>query len=363
MDIIINTEKINKIIRNMERIVSKNISLPILSTILLKTEKNSMKISATNLEMGLNYWIGAKINKEGEIAIPARIFSGFLSSIEDEKINFIADKNFLKINSNSYKTKLLGFDPKDFPIIPRLKKEKQISVDAEIMRRGLISVIDSVLLSETRPELSGVFVGIKENKIEFAATDSFRLSEMSIQTPNNNTVINFIIPRLAAIEIIKIIDGLTDKINLSVTDNQLLIYNDDFEFITRLIDGRYPDYKKIIPDKIVSTVKINRANLEKNIRTAGIFSSSIYDISIKVGNQKTEINAKNSDRGDIITNVPSELKNTPFEVSLNYNYFLDGLKNISTSNVLIQYTGDGSPLLLKPENDNSFVYLIMPLRS
>ncbi|MDP3954150.1 MAG: DNA polymerase III subunit beta [bacterium] len=363
MHIIINLQKLNTAIKNVERIVSKNISLPILNTILIKTEKGGARLSATNLELGLNYWVGAKIEKEGEIAVPARIISSFLSNINDEKITLIAENNTLKISSDYYKTKVLCFDTKDFPIIPKVKRENIIKINSLTLKNGLLSVIDSTLMSETRPELAGIYININGNKIEFAATDSFRLSEKITSIGTNNLKKQFIIPKNTSIEIIRLMDGSEGDVNLTVSDNQIVIFNEDFELISRLVDGHYPDYKKIIPDKTVSVARFNKANFEKNIRTAGIFSSSIYDVKLKVNGEKTEINAQNNDRGELVANIPSELKNKPFEVLLNYNYLLDGLKNIPTENVIMHYTGDGSPLLLKPENQNDYVYLIMPLRS
>src|SRR3989344_1867914 len=362
MDIIVNQNKINIAAKIAERAVSKNISLPILSTVLLKAEKGTLRLAATNLELGLNYWIGAKIDKEGEVAVPAKLLSSFLSNINDEKIKLFADNNTLKILSDSYKTKVLGFDTKDFPIIPKVKKEYVVSIDAKDLKRGLLSVVEAATLSEARPELTGVFVNIIGNKIEFVATDSFRLAEFIVGFNNKNGVEKqFIIPRNTVTEVIRITDNIEKEVNVAISDNQILFFNDDFELISRLIDGRYPEYKKIIPDKIVSTARLNKNDLEKSIRTASIFSSSIYEVRMKVGDKKTEINTQNNDRGEFTTNIPSELKNRQFETLLNYNYLLEGLKNITTDNVIMYYTGDGGPLLLRPEAKTDYLYLIMPL--
>jgi len=363
MNITVNHHKLSTAIKSIERIVSKNLSLPILNAVLIKTDKNKLRLSTTNLEIGINYWIGAKIEKEGEIAVPAKLLSGFLTNTDNEKIILTSNNDVLNINSGHSKTKILGFNTKDFPIIPGVIKENSIVINPQDLKEGLSSVLDAVLLSETRPELSGIFININKNKIEFAATDSSRLSEKIINLSDNELEKQFILPRNTAIEVIRILENSEIGISLVVSENQILFYNNDFELISRLIDGRYPEYKKIIPDKVVSIARLNKAELEKNIRAASVFASSIYDIKLKIGIDKTEINAQNNERGETLTTLPSELKNTPFEVSLNYNYILDGLKNIKTSNVILQFTGDGSPLIMRPENQKNYTYLIMPLRA
>ncbi len=361
MDIIINQQKIQKALHGVERLVSKNNSLPILNTILLKTDNGSLRLSATNLEMGINYWVGAKINKTGEIAVPVKVFSDFISNIQDEKILFSVNKNIITINSDNYKTQILGIGTSDFPLIPRLKGDLKFKIDSSKLRNGLLSVIDSVSLSETRLEISGVFVSVNENKIEFAATDSFRLAEKTIEL-NEGINKNFILPRNTAVELIKLTENLNEDIVISISDNQIFAVSNDFEFVSRLIDGHYPDYKKVIPEKYISAVKINKNVLEKNIRIASIFSSSISDIKLKAEKNNLQIVAQNNDKGDIVTNTACVVKNLPFEISVNYRYLLDGLKVFPSDDIVIQFTGEGSPLLLKSEEIKNQVYVIMPLR-
>ena len=362
MDIVVNQKKLISAVRTVEKAVSKNISLPILNTILLKTDNGRLKLSATNLEIGINYWLGAKINESGEVAVPARIFSDFINNITDEKLSLTVKKNIVAINSEHYKTQILGMDTKDFPIIPQIKKETSFKINSQTLKTALISVLDSVSLSETRPELSGVYVNISTNRAEFAATDSFRLSEkiIGLSDGKNKT---FILPRNTAIEIIRIAENIEGELSLAVSDNQVIVFGEDFEIISRLIDGHYPEYKRVIPEKFIALAKVNKTEFEKSIRMASIFSSSISDIKLKAGKDQMEISAKNSDRGEITADLACEIKNKSFEISVNYHYLLDGLKVLPTENVVIEFTGDGSPLVLKGENQKDQTYVIMPLRS
>lgn len=345
-----------------ERIVSKNIALPILQNILLRTENNRLIVSSTNLEIGINYFIGVKVEENGEIAVPARIISDFISNIQDEKVTLSVRNRILHINSKNYRTQIVGFDTKEFPIIPKIKEKPIIVLPAQILKNSLLSVINSAAVIETRPELSGIFVKFNPNNIELAATDSFRLAEKIIDQKSINTG-SAIIPRNTVLEVIRALSDIDSDISVTLSENQILFTSPDFTIVSRLIDGNYPDYKKVIPDKFMSKAMISKDELEKGVRLASLFSSNISDIKIKVLDERTEITAKNSDKGELLSSIESKLKNEPFSISLNFNYLLDGIKAINSEKVVLQYTGDGSPLVIKKgDEDKLFTYVIMPLR-
>lgn len=362
MKLILNQKKLAKAVTTVEKIVSKNPSLPILNNILLKTENGRLRVSATNLEIGINYLLGAKIDESGEIAVPARIFSDFINNISDEKVTLITKENVLNINSEKYKTQILGFDPKEFPLIPKIKEEPFSVVSSKVLRSGLTTVLDSIAISEIRPELAGVFIDFTGQKIIFAATDSFRLSERVIDVKHKEKK-SFILPRSSVLELIRLLNDIDEDISIKYADNQVAFLSNDFEVISRLVDGNYPDYRKVIPEKFISRILVKKEALEKNTRLAGLFSSNIADIKLSCNEKALTITAKNSDKGEIQVISDSLLKNEPFDISLNHHYLLDGLKIIPTEHVIIEYTGQGSPLVIRPEYDTKdLVYLIMPLR-
>lgn len=363
MKITVNQKNLKRALNLVEKIVSKNTSLPILNNILLKTENGRLKVSATNLEIGINYIIGAKIEEVGQIAVPARIISDFISNIIDDKVSLTTKNNILSINSERYKTQILGFDAKDFPIIPKIKSKPLAIIPTKLLKNSFLTVLDSVAVSETRPELSGVFINLNNDKIVFAATDSFRLTEKSVDFKNIQKQ-SFILPRNTVVELIRIANDLDGDLVFNVSDNQVSFSNDDFEMVSRIIDGNYPDYKKIIPEKFISKVLVKKDELDKAIRLAGLFSTNISDVKINCSERGITVLAKNSDKGEIETLIEASLKNQPFEVSLNFHYLLDGLKILDTEKVVIEFTGQGSPLIIRPNDDKKdVIYLIMPLRS
>jgi DNA polymerase-3 subunit beta len=362
MKITVNQKNLKQAVAITEKIVSRNASLPILSNILIKTENGRVRLSATNLEIGTHVFIGAKITEVGEVAVPARIFSDFVSAVASEKINLSTKNNTLSIVSDEFKTQILGFDPKDFPIIPKLKAEPLVMLNAAELKQSLLSVMDSVALSETRPELAGVYIGIKNNIATFASTDGFRLSEVSIQAKNRESF-SVILPRTTVTELIRVCSDVEGDITIRSEDNQLSFSSEDIELVSRVVDGTYPDYQKVIPEQSISKALVKKEDLEKNIRLAGLFSSTTSEVKISCTGDILTISAKNADKGEIETTISAMLKNDPFEISLNYRYILDALKNIPTSDAIIEFTGPNSPFIIRPSTDKKATYLVMPLRT
>lgn len=361
MNITISQQNILKAVRSAERTVSKNVTLPILNTLLLKAEGGTLTVSATNLEVGIRCWAGAKVEQPGSLAVPARIFSEFISSIRDEKLTIVADKQSAVISSEHYKTRILGMKPDEFPIIPTIQKGGEFAIPAKLLHEGIASVIEAASLLETRPELSGILLTSEGKQVAFAATDSFRLAERTGAIASGSAV-SCIIPRQAALELMRLSADEGGEIKLIVSENQLSARGSNFELISRLIEGRYPDYRKVIPTKIAASVTADKSELERHVRMASIFSSSISDLTLKADKGAIEIMAKNADRGEIAVQLPGNGLGT-FSVTVNYRYLLDGIKSAPSERVVLGYTGEGSPLVLTGEGRTDHVYVIMPLRS
>lgn len=362
MKLIVNQKNIRRALSLVEKIVSKNTSLPILNNILLKTENGRLRISATNLELGINTLVGVKIEEVGEIAVPVRIFSDFINAVQDEKITLITKNNTLHISAEHYKTKILGFDPKDFPIIPKIKSDPVSTVPSQTLKNNLLKVLDSMAVSEARPELAGVLTQFQENQAIFVSTDIFRLTEVSFSAHSKGNT-SMILPRATVTELIRVCNETSGDIQILYADNQVAFVAEDIELVSRVIDSTYPPYKNVIPEKFVSRVLIKKDELETNIRLAGLFTSNISDVKINCSQEKLTIAAHNSDKGEIESDVPAILKGDPFELSLNYRFMLDGLKNMPSNEVVLEFTGPGSPFVVRPSDDKSLVYLIMPLRN
>lgn len=363
MIITINQQKLKEGLTVTEKIISRNLSLPILQNIVIKTESGRVKIYSTNLEMGVNCWLGAKIEEEGEIAIPARIFADFINNMASEQVTIITKENIVSINADNFKTKIIGFSTKDFPLIPKSKNTSFVSLEARQLYLLISAVLESASLSETRPELAGVFIHFSPARVESAATDSFRLAEQVVFSAEVKNEQSVILPKTTAQEMIRVLSPRSGPVTVAISENQIFFTAGDVEVVSRLIDGHYPDYKRVFPEKIAARLTLSRTELEKSVRLASIFTSQMADIKIQSFKEGLKILAKNTDKGEVDLTVKGALKGDPFKITVNYRYLLDGLKNISTEKLVMEFTGEDSPLMLKPEGQNDFTYLIMPLRS
>jgi DNA polymerase-3 subunit beta len=271
-------------------------------------------------------------------------------------------QNTLTVQAGSYRTTILCFNASEYPIIPKIEAKEKFTIDAQDFQKLLGAVSDSIALSDSRPELAGALIRFEKDQTIMAATDIFRLSEQKIPS-THAAVASVIVPRSTITELSRIIGGVGGQLTIQISENQLSCSHEEFDVISRLIDGRYPEYQKVIPERAIAKVLVRKADIENATKVAALFSSSISDIKLQCEAQKLQINGKNSTKGEATAEVEATLKGDPFEVSMNYHYFLDGLKIIPTEKVVLEFTGKGSPFMMRPDSpEKDLVYLIMPLR-
>lgn len=172
-----------------------------------------------------------------------------------------------------------------------------------------------------------------------------------------------ILPRATAQEALRLASNTNEPIKITTSETQISFKGTDFELVSRLIDGHYPDYKRVIPEKLTSSVSVARADLEQNVRMASVFASSIADLKISAEPEALHILAKNSDRGELASHCPAKLTGGPFNATVNYRYILDGIKALNTERIILGFSGPGTPLVLRGEGASDQVYVIMPLRT
>ncbi len=363
MKALVHKARLQRALGFVERVTSRNATLPILSNVLLCTENGRIRVSATNLEVGVSSVIGAKVDSEGKVAVPGKMLADFVRSAPGENVVLDLKQNTLSAQAGSYRTTILCFDASEYPITPKVEGGQEYSVPAGVLRQLISTVSDSIASSDSRPELAGAFLRFDDNATVMAATDIFRLAERKM-TAQHGTNSSVIIPRGTISELSRILGDIDGEVLVRVADNQIAFSHEEFELVSRLIDGRYPDYQKVIPERALAKVLVHRGELESAAKVAALFSSSISDIKLECDGQGLRISGKNSSKGEATAGVEANLKGDPFEVSMNFHYFLDGLKAIQTEKVVLEFTGKGSPFVMRPDTDErESVYLIMPLRS
>jgi DNA polymerase-3 subunit beta len=362
------------LVKGMEiinRISLKRVSLPILSNCLLETEKNFLKISATNLESGIIWWGLAKVEKEGKICIDAKFFYDVISNIKEETINLETENNLLKIKNKSISLKIKGVNPEDFPIIPQKNLLEKIQINSEELCNSLNKIINIPSPSLGRPEISGIYFSFEGKILKIVATDSFRLAEKKIHLPFSlNKNYSLILPQNTAKEIIGIFGKEEGEINLYFSTNQIFIESLASElphpkilFTSKLIEGEYPNYQEIIPKKFKTKVRLDKTEFLSQIKAASLFSGRINEIKMKLDkkNGKLEISSQNPDYGEFKSEIFPKIEGEDISISFNYKFLIDGISSIDEKEFDFLFTNSEGPAILKPSED--YFYILMPIKA
>ncbi len=375
MKLVILQEKLKEGIKIVEKISTKSLSLPILNNILIKTKKNFLNLVSTNLEIGINWWSLVKTEKEGEITVPCQIFSNFINLLPNKTVILEKKDSNLDIKCENYKTVLKGFKAEDFPIIPQITEGEYVLVNSQLFCQNLNQVVNIPISSTTKPEISGIYFEFQKDLIKIVATDSFRLGEKTFELKTPAVLskeYSLILPQRTAKEIINIFSEKEGDIKIYFSSNQVLFElpmtetnHPQIQLISRLIDGEYPNYEAIIPKKYETQVIFQRDTLISQIKSASLFSGKINEIKLKVDskNQKIEVFGQSQDIGEYCGSLTGNIKGKSVEVSFNHRFFLDGLLNIKSPEVVFEITNKEEPGVLKPTGDQNFIYVVMPIKA
>ena len=368
-------EKLKQGLNIVEKVSSKSLSLPILNNILISTEKNFLNLTATDLEIGINWWTLSKIEKEGKVTLPARLLSSFVNLLPNKKIDIQIEDNNLLVECEKYKTQIKGLSAEEFPIIPKINQNEFTSIDASIFCHSLNQVADIAVLSTTRPEISGIYFLFQKDLIILVATDSFRLGEKKIFLKNNSKLTkdySLILPQRAAKEIVNIFGEKKGEIKIYFSPNQIMFElpieetaHPEIQLTSRLIEGEYPNYKEIIPPKHTTRIVLDKNEFLNQIKAASLFSGKINEVKIKIKpeSEEVEILSQSPELGQHQSFISSKIEGEPVEIAFNHRFLLDGLLNIKSSEIAFELNGDSGPGVLKPIGDETYLYVVMPIKA
>lgn len=377
MKVICTQENLNKALSVVSKVTNKNLTLPILNNVLLKTEKNGLKLSTTNLELGVSYWIGGKVEEAGEITVPTRLFANFISNLPGENVEIKTREDVLNIKCDGYKTNIKGIDAKEYPLTPQLEIEHLFRIPSSDFKYALAQVLPAVSLSESRLEITGVlmdFSQIKKGKLVLVATDSYRLAKKTVtldpKEVNTATldvladIKSVIIPKNAVSALARDLGEGDEILEVVVTESQILFKFGSASILSRLIEGRYPDYTSVIPEKFLSRVIISTQTLAHAVKIASFFSNALNN-SVKfnlTANGKLEVSSETNELGSNSSRLEAEVSGKALEVVYNYKYLMDGINCIAGEKGILDANDQNSPSLLRDGADESFVYVVMPIR-
>jgi len=321
--------------------IGKNLNLPILNNVLISAEKNFLNLTTTNLEISIKYWLLSKTEKEGKISIPAKFLHDFISSIPGDKLTLEVQDQNLFINYDNNSTQIKGQSVEDFPIIPEIKEKSFLEINITPFYQGLSRVVDFCSLNQARPEISGVYFNFKKDRLYLAATDSFRLAEKVLifeKSLSSEKEYSFILPQKSAREIMNILteeSGSTDKesrkLRVYFSSNQVMFEHfiketshPQFQFTSRLIEGEYPNYQEIIPQKYETRIILEKDKFLNQLKITSLFCGKTNEIQVSIDVQKKniEIFAQNPDLGENRVSLQGEVNGENVKTSFNCRFLI-----------------------------------------
>jgi DNA polymerase-3 subunit beta len=363
-------EKLKEAIGYAERVAGKQMTLPVLSCLLIEASlKNNLIIKSTNLDLGIEISIPAKIEEAGTIAVPAQIINSFLGNVlgDETGVKLAIEQGNLKISTLRSSGLIKTMPVDDFPSIPRVIDGTSFTIHGADFVKGLKSVWYSSSVSSIKPELSSVYVYCDGEYMVFVATDSFRLAEKRIKVRKSKDFGQILIPFKNIPDIIRILETINDEIEVSLNKNQISFSYKGIFLISRVVDGSFPDYKQIIPKNSTTEVVLLKQDLINALKLSNVFSDKFNQVNIKIDtlNKKCEIKTKNNDIGENKTSMDAVVTGESLDINFNYKYIIDCFQSIDSDSVTLLFNspvnGFNRPMVIVPVSDPSFRYLVMPM--
>lgn len=361
-------------LQTVMHVSSKNVTLPILNNVLIKAKEGVVELVSTNLEIAIIAEIRAKVDVVGSFTVPTKTFADFVQLVSDEQISVeLIDGAALLVTTSKTKTKIKGEAADEFPIIPNAEGGNTFIFNTAHLRDALIQTIFSVSRSDVRPELGGVLFHANpeghHGELYLAATDSYRLSErkIAVQNDTKEQEVRVIVPARTAQEIVRVLLGARQEtVSVTVTDGQIALVVDGVRVISRLVEGRYPDYRQIIPTAFGVEALLETAAFVQNLRAASLFSTmgvNAAALTFSPTEQHVAVRAANTQLGEFESTIPGELKGQQdHTILLNHRYVLEGLQHVTTPKVRVKLVSADAPCLILPEEAGDFLYIVMPIK-
>jgi DNA polymerase-3 subunit beta len=347
-----------------ERIVGKKESLPVLSCILLEVDKD-LAIRSTNLEAGVDIKVPGEVGEKGIVAVPAGILSQTLRAVSGDKVSLKVEGANLLIESRGSKTLIKAIPHDEFPGISATKEtNRSLNLSRETLLQTLHAVSYAASTSMIRPELGSVYLKAEDGKLTAVATDSFRLAEKAVIDASGKGNDEVLIPLKHVQEIVHLLEKTgSENVSLSIDDSQLLLVADSVRFVSRVVDGNFPNYKEIIPKTFATEATILKSDFTEALRKARVFSGADQHVGFHVYPKKKvfDITAQSAAIGEMSDSLEAATSGDDIDVNFHIGYIADCLQSIQSDSIVLGFAGPGKPVVVKGVSDASFTYLAMPL--
>lgn len=357
------SEKLKSVVSIADRITGKNVALPALSSILLVASGKSLKVRATNLSLGIEIEIPAKIEEEGVVAITGAVLNSFLGNIPNNgSVTLVAENDNIRLSSKTSNALIKCVPYEDFPTLPSVNGAS-FTIPIEKLLDGFRSVMFAGAISDIKPEIAAVYVYSDNNDIVFVATDSFRLAEKKIKLKQPVDFSSVLVPLKNVVDIVRTFESCDEDITVTISEHQISFTSGGLYVTSRLINGTFPDYRQIIPKDHTTEAVMLKSDLIQALRLSNVFSGKFNQITFTLDPSEKicSLASKNSDVGEQKTVVSGLMKGNKIEVLVNYRYLSEVLNSIGSDSISVECTEVNRPIVVKGVGESHFLYLMMPM--
>ena len=373
MNISVLQENLQKGLSTVTKAVENRPTLPVLANVLLEAEGSRLKLAATNLQMSVTMWIGAKVDQPGGITLPAKTFADLVNNLSPERVDLRLDPqtHTVQVKCGATNSNIKGIDADEFPPITH-GEGAHISIEAKVLQEMINQTAFAAAREDNRPILTGVYTELDGENITMAAADGYRLAVRNgvLARPASEPM-NMVIPAKTLMEVARIVDEGDDEIGISLPQDRDIVtfHLSNVDVTSQLLEGRFPDFSAIIPRNYVTSTVMYTQDLLKACRRAQIFardSANSGRLYVKPANNPNEpgevqIVGKSAERGDLDGLLDASVEGEPLDISFNIEYLIEVLRVVNEERVVFQSNGAENPGVLRPENREDFVHVIMPM--
>ena len=347
-------------------IAGRNSQLPILQHVYLQVTENVLNLTTTDLEVGVHTIVGGKMEEEGGCTIPARSFLEYVGQLpKTNPIVLESKKGGLVVSTEGFRAQFPIGESDEFPLLPEAERENATTLDASRFSEAIARTMFSSAREETRPEIRSVYIQAEGTELCLAATDGFRLAEDTM-TLDGEATFSFLLPLASAQEVVRLFSD-QDSIQVAVHENHVLFFGSGIELSSRLVDGKYPDYKQIIPRAWKTHITIKRDTLLRGLKTLVVFlpkDSRRVQLDIMPGSNQIVARVAGSEAGEGDVRLTCEGEGNDVGVLVNIQYVLEGLQHITTEECIVELNGPTDPIVIQPsEKENHYSYIVMPIQA
>ena len=352
--------------------VSTRGSLPILGNVLLRTDAGRLRLTATNLEVGINCWVPAKVDDEGAITVPAKLFIDFVNSLPAGNIEFSLNvrTKTVHLKSGPYEANIKGMEAEEFPIIPQIPDKPTTRMEQSMLRRMIAEVAFVAATDDSRPVLTGVLTTFSGDMVTMAAADPYRLSVRHGKLLERvDPPVEVIIPAKSLLEVVRVLQGTDDDtVDIFVTPSksQVIFHTDEADLMSRIIEGQFPNYRQVIPSTSTTKIVARREELLEATRLASYFARDAANVLRFQVDPSSDpplvITANAAEIGDNTGRVDATVEGQPTTIAFNSRFVADALSSLSAPEIALELGGPLAPGVVRIVGDDSYLHVVMPLR-